>query len=300
MPTSLLTTAVSFGLVTISVSVLPATESHSVTFRQMHLADLGRVRNRTTCEVCGQQLRHDQIGRGWETLDGSLVEITDQDLDSLPLEHVRAIEVLGFNPATSVNPISLGRSYYLAARGDIAAKPYALITRALQRTDRVAVARYSLRDRTRLGLLRVTDGVLVLQQLLASDEVRSPTLISVPRTDEPAPAEEEVANALALADALSAEDLSGFTDAYTEALTSVINAKTEGRQPTGAGTREEAPSAPVVDLMAALTESVTAARAARGEDATVHQMPPQKRTAKKTAAKKAPPGKTGGRKPRIA
>ncbi|MGW3627211.1 Ku protein [Streptomyces sp. NPDC000880] len=68
---SLLSTAISFGLVTIPVSVVPATESHSVAFRQIHLTDLGRVRNRKICEVCGQQLGQDEIGRGWELPAGS-------------------------------------------------------------------------------------------------------------------------------------------------------------------------------------------------------------------------------------
>ncbi|MGW3628022.1 non-homologous end joining protein Ku [Streptomyces sp. NPDC000880] len=303
---SLLSTAISFGLVTIPVSVEPATESHSVKFRQIHLKDLGRVRNRKTCEVCGQQLGQDEIGRGWELADGSLMEVTDEELDSLPLEEVRAIDVVGFNQAESVNSISLSRSYYLAPKGDIAIKPYTLIVKALQRTDKVAVARYSLRDRTRLGLVRVKENVLVLQQLLAPDEVRPPSAIAVPEVDVD---DDEVQGALTLAEAFDTEDLSGFKDEYTEALNAVISAKIEGREPPSF--EEEKPHAPVVDLMAALNESVAAARASRGEtgeDATVHEMPPKERApkksttaaAKKTTAKKAPAKKSSGRKPRSA
>lgn len=257
--------------------------------------------------VCGQQLRQDEIGRGWERGDGSLIEITDEDLDSLPLEHVRAIEVIGFNPAESVNPISLGRSYYLAAKGAIAARPYTLILKALQRTDKVAVARYSLRDRTPLGLLRVKDDVLVLQQLLAPDEVRPPDMVAPPET---AVDDEEVQGALELAKTFDMDDLSAFTDEYTEALNEIIAAKIEGREASPAR-RAEPPHAPVEDLMAALNESVAKARASRGEqDATVHDMPApaaaaKKRTAKKTtaagtakktAAKKAAAKKTSARK----
>ncbi|WP_406003367.1 Ku protein [Streptomyces sp. NBC_00829] len=249
---ALLSTAISFGLVTIPVAVVPATESHSISFRQIHLEDGGRVRNRKICEECGKQLVQDEIGRGWELPDGSLMEVTDEELDSLPLEHVRAIEVIGFNQAESVNPISLGHSYYLAAKGAIAAKSYTLITKALQRTDKIAVVRYSLRDPTRLALLRVKDGVLLLQQLLAPDEVRSPTLVSPPEADVD---DSEVHGALQLAEAFDAEDLSGFRDTYTDALTEIINAKVEGRE-VPAAPEQEAPGAPVVDLMAALNETV--------------------------------------------
>ncbi|WP_331752352.1 Ku protein [Streptomyces sp. NBC_00829] len=304
----LLSTAVQFGLVSIPVAVVSATESHSVSFRQIHLEDGGRVRNRKICQECGQQLRQDEIGRGWELPDGSLMEVTDEDLDSLPLEHVRAIEVIGFNQAESVNPISLGHSYYLAAKGAIAAKPYTLITKALQRTDKIAVVRYSLRDRTRLGLLRVKDDVLLLQQLLAPDEVRSPTLVGAPEADVE---DDEVQGALQLAEAFDADDLSGFRDTYTDALTEIINAKIEGRE-APAVPEQEGPGAPVVDLMAALNESVAKARATRGDtgqDATVHTMTaPKKRAAKKSttatvkkaAAKKTAAKKSSGRKPRSA
>ncbi|MEV6781163.1 hypothetical protein [Streptomyces sp. NPDC051098] len=180
-----------------------------------------------------------------------------------------------------------------------------------------AIARYSLRDRTRLGLLRVKDGVLVLQQLLAPDEVRSPAVVAPP---DAAVDDEEVQGALELAAAFDMDDLSTFTDEYTEALNEIIAAKIEGRE-AASERREERPHAPVVDLMAALNESVAKARASRGEhdqDATVHDMlapaAAKKRTAKKTtaaatakkavakktAAKKTPAKEQAGRKSRSA
>ncbi|MYZ36886.1 Ku protein, partial [Streptomyces sp. MnatMP-M17] len=156
--------AVSFGLVTIPVAITPATQSHSVAFRQVHTADMGRVRNRRVCDVCGQTPGLEQIGRGYELPDGALVEVTDAELDALPLDSVRAIEVVGFNPVGSVDPLSLGRAYYLTAHGDIAVKPYALLVRALRRTEKIAVARFALRDRERLGLLRGQGTALVLHR----------------------------------------------------------------------------------------------------------------------------------------
>jgi non-homologous end joining protein Ku len=167
--------------------------------------------------------------------DGSLVEITDADPDALPLESVRAIEVLGFNPSESINPTRIGKAYYLAAHGPVAAKPYSLIVKALERNAKAAIARYSLRDRERLGLLRVKDGVLVLHQLLAADEVRSPCAVAPQEESLP---DDELQSALDLTDALTTDDLSGLSDHYTEALEEVITAKLEGTCPgsRGAGT----------------------------------------------------------------
>ncbi|MCX4826166.1 Ku protein [Streptomyces sp. NBC_01142] len=298
MPHPLMNSAVSFGLVTIPVSVWPATESHSIAFRQIHTADGGRIRNRKICEQCGEQLSQDQIGRGYEAPDGSLVEITDADLDGLPLESVRAIEVIGFNAYESIDAVSIGRAYYLAAHGDIAAKPYSLIVKALQRTSKAAVVRYSLRDRERLGLLRVKDNVLVLHQLLAADEIRDSAALAPPEESLP---EHEIQSALALAEALSSDDIGDvgdLTDHYTEALEKIIAAKADGRQLSPAESGDEGQRAPIVDLMAALSESVEKAREARGEPAAVHEMPTRNRAAKKTtsAAKRSSAKKTAGKK----
>lgn len=307
MPHALARSAVSFGLVTIPVAILPATESHAISFRQIHTPDLGRVRHRKVCEVCGEVLRQDQIGRGYEMPDGSLVEITDEELDGLPLESVHAIEVAGFVPWSSVPVVRIGKAYYLQAQGKVAAKPYTLIVEALKRNEKVAIARYALRDRERYGLLRVKDDVLVLHQLLAADEIRSPATLTPPETDVP---EDELQGALDLTEALTTDDLSDLTDDYKEALEKVITAKIEDREPPSA--EAPAPRATgVVDLMAALNESVAAARESRGESsehATVHEMPKParkttaaaKKATAKTATKKSPAKKAGGRKPRSA
>ncbi|MYZ36002.1 hypothetical protein GT002_13060 [Streptomyces sp. SID4917] len=168
------------------------------------------------CEVCGQTLSWEKTGSAYELADGALVEVTDTELDALPLDSTRAIEVAGFSPAGAVEPLSLGRAYHLIADGDIAARPYAILVRALQCAERNAVVKFVLRNREQIGLLRVQGNALVLHRLLAPDEVHPASAL--------APAEcrlsiGEVSAALVLADTLSADGLEGFTDAYTEALT---------------------------------------------------------------------------------
>ncbi|MFI8365227.1 Ku protein [Streptomyces sp. NPDC085612] len=290
--------AISFGLVTIPIKVFPATESHSISFRQIHTSDGGRIRYRKVCELDGEELTQEEIGRGYETATGTLVPVTDADLDAMPLPTAKAIEIVAFVPAESIDPIQIGASYYLAAEG-VAAKPYELLRRALKRSAKVAVAKFAWHNRERLGLLRVLDDVIVLAAMLWPDEIRSTGQVPVP---EVTVSEEEVDAAVALAQTLTGLDMSEMRDEYRAALEEVIAAKAAGERP--AAREPAAPaSAEVVDLMAMLEKSVQDAKASRGEPATVHPIPAKKKTrakkttaakiastaaAKKTAVKKAP------------
>ncbi|MGY4394786.1 DNA end-binding protein Ku [Streptomyces sp. TE12347] len=297
--------AISFGLVTIPIKVVPATESHDISFRQIHTTDGGRVRYRKVCELDGQQLRQDEIVRGYETATGTLIPVSDEDLDNLPLPTAKAIEIVSFVPAASIDPIQIGASYYLAATEKVAAKPYELLRQALERSSKVAVAKFAMRDRERLGLLRVKDDVIVLHALRWPDEIRSSAQIVVPDVTV---TDDEVDAAVRLAETLTGIDIGELRDEYRDALEEVLAAKTgTGAMPAP---MEEAPSASaeVVDLMAMLEKSVQDAKATRGEPATVHPLPSKKKTAaKKTdspaaAAAKTTAGKktTSKRKPRSA
>ncbi|MFF2852725.1 Ku protein [Streptomyces sp. NPDC058001] len=280
--------AISFGLVTIPIRVEAATENRSIAFHQYHLPDMARVRVKKVCELDGKTLDTDEIGRGYETTEGELVEVTDDELDSMPLPTAKAIEIEAFVPADSIDPIRIGQGYYLEADGQVAAKPYVLLRRALERNAKVAVAKFSWHDRERLGLLRVKGGVIVLHAMKWPDEIRSPEELAPTPTEVSAA---EIGEAVQLLHELEVDDLSGFRDEYRTALEKVIEAKLEGKEPPTAAEEEPEQPGGVVDLMAALEQSVTRARESR-RDATVHDMP-KKRTTKKTAKKAA-------RKPRSA
>ncbi|MEU4800456.1 Ku protein [Streptomyces sp. NPDC023327] len=287
--------AISFGLVTIPIKVLPATENHSISFHQYHLEDMGRVRTKKICEIEDREVTTAEIGKGYEVTKDTIVAIADHELDDMPLPTAKAIEIAAFVPYESIDPVRIGEGYYLQGDGQVAAKPYVLLRKALQRSSKAAVAKFAWHGRERLGLLRVKDDVIVLHAMKWDDEVRSPESI----TPEPMELnEDEVERALLLIDSMSVEDITGqewATDRYTAALEEVIHAKADGRKPPRAA--EEEPAGTVVDLMAALEQSVQRAQGNRGEGehATVHEMKP-KRTTKKTAAKKTPTKKAPARK----
>ncbi|MEV6111229.1 Ku protein [Streptomyces sp. NPDC052109] len=307
MPRTIWSGAVSFGLVTVPINVVSATEDHSIRFHQYHLADQGRVRYRKVCELEDREVPQDEIGKGYELTKTQVIPITDEDLSNLPLPTAKAIEIDAFVPLQSIDPIRIAEGYYLQPAGQVAAKPYKLLVEALGRSAKVAVAKYAWSGRERLGLLRVRDDVLVLHAMRWPDEIRDPAELL------PAPAEVsegEIDGALALMDAMTVDKLEGeeFKDRYTEAIARIIEAKREERPLPEAPEPEE--PAVVLDLMAALQESVSKARASRGEDAgpaEVHELPrptkkatAKKQPAKKATAKKTAAKKTTGRKPKSA
>jgi DNA end-binding protein Ku len=306
MPSPVWSGAISFGLVKIPIKVLSATESHSISFRQYHLEDEGRIRNRKVCEIDGKVLRQDEIGKGYEVSKDTIVEITDEELKSMPLPTAKAINIVAFVPADSIDPVRIGDSYYLAADGMVAARPYILLRKALERSAKVAVAKFAWHGRERLGLLRIKDDVIVLHSMKWPDEIRSPEELVPQPIDVD---DEEIDAAIQLMETMADDDISGYTDHYREALEQVIAAKAEGKKPAPAEGAPES-AGQVVDLLAALNASVQAAKKSRGqsrERATVHDMPktakkPQgKRTAaKKTAAKKTPAKKATRRKSKSA
>jgi len=283
--------AISFGLVSIPIKLVNATESHSVSFRQIHTEDGGRIRYRKVCELEDREVETAEIGKGYEEADGTIVPITDDDLSHLPLPTARTIEIVAFVPADRIDPLQMDTAYYLAAAGVPAAKPYTLLREALKRSNRVAVAKYALRGRERLGMLRVVGDAIAMHGLLWPDEVRVPEGVA-PET-EVTIRPEELDLADVLMDTLGEVDLADLHDEYREALEELIAAKSSGESPA------ETPAAPasgkVLDLMAALEKSVNAAKASRGEEAEVRQLPERKgkkaAPKKKTAAKKTTPRK---------
>ncbi|MFJ5867273.1 Ku protein [Streptomyces parvus] len=287
MPRPLWAGAISFGLVTIPVKIVSATEDHDVHFHRVHLADLGRVRTRKVCELDGETVSPDEIGKGYEIAKDHTVPVTDEELEQMPLPTAKAIEIAAFVDADTIDPVRISDSYYLAADGQVAAKPYTLLRKALERSSKVAVAKFAWHGRERLGLLRIREGAIVLHSMKWPDEVRSPDELA-PREVEVG--EEEVEQALQLAERMTIEDLSGFHDEYREALEDIIAAKAEGKPLPARAEDEGKEKGEVVDLMAALNASVEAAKELRGEDgadATVHEMRPPKKAARKAPSKKA-------------
>lgn len=164
------TGSITFGLVNVPVKAFGATEDHDISFHQVHDKDGGRIRYERRCEVCGEKVEYKHIDKAFEE-DGDTVVLTDDDFASLPEADNDEIDVVQFVPADQIDPIMLEKSYYLAPEGKTP-KSYLLLRQTLEDTDLIAVVRFALRQKTRLGVLRVVGKVIVLQGMMWADEIR--------------------------------------------------------------------------------------------------------------------------------
>jgi DNA end-binding protein Ku len=250
--------AIAFGLVNVPVKVYTATEDHDISLHQVHNADGGRIRYQRRCEVCSKVVDYEDIDKAYED-EGRTVVLSREELKSIPAEKSHEIDVVQFVPAEQLDPIMFEKSYYLEPDSK-SPKAYVLLRRALEDTDRVAIVQFALRDKTRLGALRIRGDVLMLQALLWADEVREGNFPALETSIRISAQEREMS--AALVDSMAADfDPEQFTDEYQVQLRQLIDAKLEkgeslDTEETFGSPAAEAGSGDVIDLMEALKRSL--------------------------------------------
>jgi len=273
--------SVAFGLVNVPVKLYSATEDHDVPLHQVHDADGGRIRYQRVCELDGEQVPYEHIDRAYDDGERTVV-LTKEDFAAMPAERDREIEVVEFVPSDQIDPIMFDRTYYLEPDSK-STKAYVLLRQTLQATDRTAVVKFALRQRTSLAALRVRGDVLVLQTLLWSDEVREADFPSLDQKVEIT--DRELSMSRQLVDSFAADFApEQYTDEYQVQLHQLVEAKLERGDAIDSaatfGERAEEGGAEVIDLMDALRKSVAEAKAKRDEaEAEEH---PRARARKKT------------------
>lgn len=272
--------SLSFGLVNVPVKLYSATEDHDVSLHQVHDADGGRIRYKRVCEIDGETVDYEHIAKAYVDGDQTVI-LTDDDLAALPVERSKDIDVVEFVPTAQIDPIMFEKSYYLSPDSK-STKAYVLLMRTLEESDRTAIVKFALRQKTRLAALRVRDGVLTMQTLLWDDEVREARFPEL--DDAPTLTDAELKMSKQLVESFASDFTpEKFTDDYQEQLRTLIEAKLEqgdaldteatfGRETEGGGE--------VLDLMDALKRSV---EKRRGDAAPAKKKAP----AKKAPAKKA-------------
>lgn len=297
--------SVSFGLVNVPVKMYTATSSKDVSFHQVHRTDGGRIRYKRVCSVCNEEVAYSDIAKGYETDDGQLVILTDDDLAELLVAGSREIDVERFVPSEQIDPMLLEKSYYLEPE-KAGRKAYALLREVLGETDRMALVHVAIRTRSTLAVLRVKDDVIVLQTMMWPDEVRVPEFEDLPTADDLRP--QELAMAASLVDSMTGDyDPEEFHDGYREAVESLVASKIGTAEPVADTVPVVADGGEVIDLLAALQRSVDEAKANRAArqagqdeaDAATDRPEPsgaRKPTTKKTTTKQATAKKTPARK----
>jgi DNA end-binding protein Ku len=258
--------AITFGLVNVPVKVYSATEDHDIPLHQVHDKDGGRIRYQRRCEICGKIIDYEHIDKAFDDGERTVV-LTDEDLASLPQERSREIDVVEFVPNEQLDPIMFDRSYFLEPDSK-SNKAYALLRRALEESERTAIVHFALRQKTRLGALRVRGDVLMLQTLLWDDEVRE---ADFPALDEKVRiSAKELEMSRALVESFESDFTPGkFSDDYQAELRQLIEAKlAQGdalstEETFGDEEEKDEDQGEVLDLMEALRRSVESSRTSR-------------------------------------
>ncbi len=241
--------SISFGLVNVPVRMFTATESKELRFHFLHRGDLAPIGYDKIRKDTGESVDEEEIVRGFEVEKGRFVELTDEDLDRLDVELARSIDICDFVSLDEIDPIFFRKAYYLLPE-DGAEKPYRLLVQALDETGKVGIAKVVIRKKEHLACLRAYDGTLLLETMYYADEVRQ--VEPVDSKAELRAAEVKMATSLVenLTEAFEPEK---YDDTYRKELLELLRAKAAGK-PVPEPEPEE--TAEVVDLMAALRESV--------------------------------------------
>ncbi|MFE0457815.1 Ku protein [Kitasatospora sp. NPDC058965] len=270
------TGVLSFGLVTVPVALYSATESHSVSFRQIQRGTADRVRNKRVNERTGEEVPYSDIVKGYELAEGEYVIVEPDELERISPGRSKTIEISGFVDLDQVDPIYFDTTYYLGPRGKEYAKVYALLQKAMARSNRAGLALFSMRGKEYLTAVKSEGGILSAHTMHFADEVRDPRREVDNLPDEQiAVSEKELSTAEQLIDMLATDwNPDDWHDTYAEQVRDLVQAKAEGREIAISEGPAEATN--VVDLMAVLERSLAAAGSGDQKEAADVRQPQEK------------------------
>jgi DNA end-binding protein Ku len=258
---------ISFGLVSVPVRMFSATQSNELRFHFLDRRDLAPIGYDKVRKDTGKSVPAEEVIRGFEIEKGKYVPIEDEDLDRLDIELTHSIDILDFVSLDEIDPIYYRKAYYLMP-GEGAEKPYRLLVRALDETEKVGIAKVVIRNKQHLAALRSHDGRLILETMYYADEIRQPESVDGKTRLQ----KTEIEMAKSLVENLSASfKPDKYDDTYRKELLSLIRAKAKGKE---LPEPQEEEGGEVVDLMAALRESV---------ERTKKQKKPTRKRAKKAS-----------------
>jgi DNA end-binding protein Ku len=294
MPRSIWRGAISFGLVNVPVKLYSAVSKKTVRFNQLHDADGARIQQKRVCSADGEEIPYEHIVKGFEIAPDKYVVITPDELDALDPAKTRSIDIEDFVDLSQIDPLYYEHPYYLVPDTG-ASKAYKLLLEALRETGKVAIARVVLRSKEYLVAIRPAGEVLTMETMLFADElIPADRLDELPEADVNA-TDRELAMARQLIEAQASEfDPGKYRDEYRERVLELIERKAAGEdvavQPM-AEEREEVP-----DLMAALEQSLAAAKKGAPAKAPAKSGPNGAAPAKKPAAAKGAKKKPAAKK----
>jgi DNA end-binding protein Ku len=280
--------SISFGLVNIPVGLAlatkPAARQSDVSFRTLHRECLTPIKQKRWCPVHEREVERDELVKGWEVAKGEFVVVEEADLEAImQLDDSKAIEITRFVDAAEVDPVYFDRTYYLApAKEPAAQRPYVLLLRAMQETDKAALGRFVRQGAEHLCLIRPRGDALALETMFLAEDVNSQAEIEE-AVGESKVKEPELNLARQVIDSLVGEfEPQELTSEYRQNLRAMLEAKVAGQE---VARPEPVPETPVLDLMEALKRSVEEVKDA--EPARKAKAAPKGGSRKRVAARKS-------------
>jgi DNA end-binding protein Ku len=249
--------AISFGLVSIPIRVYTATEEKTLRFNQLHEKDNGRIRYQRVCAKDGQEVPYEEIVKGYEYEKDRYVILADEDLDAVPVQSTRNIDIQQFVDQSEIDPIYYKKTYYLGPE-EAGVKAYQLMVEALREGRKVGIAKVAFRDKEHLAAIRLMDNILVLDTMFWPDEIREAKFAELDTEVRVSDKEVDMAESL-IENLTEGWKPDAYQDEYREALLEIVEKKVAGEEIEEV---EPVEPAKVVDLMEALKQSVEATKKA--------------------------------------
>ena len=265
-----------FGLISMPVRLFSGARSNGISFHMLHRDDDARVKQQLTCSADGKVLERSEIVKGYEYRKGEYVIIEPDEIKKIEPKTAKTMEILEFVKSSDVDPVYFDASYYMLPE-EAGRRPYALLTKALEESEYVAIAKLTMHNREYTVFLRPHEGGLMLHTMYYEEEVRKVEGFGAPDVELK---DAEVKVAHQLIEALAAKwEPEKFKDEFQENLRQLIETKLEG----GEVAEVEKPKklAPVVDLMAALKQSLAQMEGKKKPAATVPEAPAARKRTRK-------------------
>lgn len=256
--------AVNFGLINVPIKMFTATESKNISFKSLHKECHTPIKQKRFCPNCDKEVEYTDIVKGYEYQKDSYVIIEDEDLEAIPGEKSKTIDIVEFVKLEQIDPVYFDKSYYLAPE-DTGKKAYKLLVSALEQTGKIAIAKVVIRSRESLVALRIYEEILIMETMHYPDEIRKSKEVPGANYDINL-SENEVAMAKQLIEGLATDfEPEKYTDNYRTQLLEIIESKVQGKEITHV---KEKPNTGVIDLMEALQASLDMVKKEKIEDVT--------------------------------
>jgi DNA end-binding protein Ku len=249
--------AIAFGLINIPVKLFSATRENELSFNQLRKSDLSRIKYLRVAAADGQEVPYDQIVKGYEVEEGAYVVIEDEDIKNASPKKTQSIEILSFANEDEIDSVYFDKPYYLGPDKN-AARAYSLLREALKQSKKVAVAKFILRTKENLAILKPEGDVLILNQIRYQSEVRETEGLNLPGGE--AVKENELDLALSLVNQLTQPfQPDQYQDTFTAEIKRIIEQKAQGLTPEVVGAAPQQTKDD--DLLASLRASIEASKA---------------------------------------